>query len=76
MRWNTAYDGTENSLKDKSHVPKLRSYSAELRLNAVLLYRSGKYSLTQLANKYGFSISSLARWNKLFDGTKESLMDK
>lgn len=76
MRWNSIYDGTEKSLKNKSCSAKTRTYSTELRLNAVLLYRSGKYTLSQLANKYGFCINSLARWNKIFDRTKESLMDR
>ena len=76
MRWNSIYDGTKKSLEDKSCIANTRTYSAELRLNSVLLYRSGKFTLKELANKYGFSVGSLIRWNKIFDGTKESLMDK
>ena len=42
---------------------------------AVKLYRSG-YSVSFVCRRYKISKSSLMRWNKKFDGTKESLLDK
>lgn len=76
MRWNARFDGTKASLEDKSHTAKNRAYDVDLRLKAVLLYRSGKFTLKELAAQYGFGIKSLSRWNARFDGTKESLMSK
>ena len=42
---------------------------------AVKLYRSG-YSVFDVCRRYKISKSSLMRWNKKFNGTKESLLDK
>lgn len=42
---------------------------------AVKLYRNGS-SVSFVCRRYKISKSSLMRWNKKFDGTKESLMDK
>lgn len=42
---------------------------------ATKLYRSG-YSVSFVCRRYKISKSSLMRWNKKFDGTKESLRDK
>ena len=44
------------------------------RFYAVNLYRSGQ-SVAFVCRRYHISKSSLMRWNKRFDGTKESLMD-
>ena len=42
---------------------------------AVLSYRNGNKA-TYVCRKYHISKSSLSRWNRKFDGTKESLIDK
>lgn len=42
---------------------------------ATRLYRNG-YSISFVCRRYKISKSSLIRWNKKFDGTKESLIDK
>lgn len=42
---------------------------------AVKLYRTGA-SISFVCRRYHISKSSLLRWNKKFDGTKESLLDK
>lgn len=42
---------------------------------ATKLYRSG-YSISFVCRRYKISKSSLMRWNKKFDGTKQSLIDK
>ena len=42
---------------------------------AVKLYRNGS-SISFVCRRYKISKSSLMRWNKKFDGTKESLIDK
>ena len=42
---------------------------------AVKLYRQTK-SINHVCRRYHISKSSLMRWNKKFDGTKESLIDK
>ena len=42
---------------------------------AVCAYRNGSSS-NYVCRKYHISKSSLSRWNKKFDGTKESLIDK
>jgi len=55
-----------------SHFP----HEIKTRYHAVLLYRSGRYSIKYVTRKYHISKSSLMRWNKLFDGSKESLLDR
>lgn len=45
------------------------------RFHAVKLYRTG-VGVNFVIRRYHISKSSLLRWNKKFDGTKESLMDK
>lgn len=42
---------------------------------SVKLYRNG-YSISFVCRRYKISKRSLMRWNKRFDGTKESLIDK
>ena len=42
---------------------------------ATKLYRNG-YQISFVCRRYKISKSSLMRWNKKFDGTKESLIDK
>lgn len=45
------------------------------KLNAVKTYRNGN-SINYVCRKYHISRSSLYRWNKRYDGTDESLVDK
>lgn len=45
------------------------------RYHAVLLYRGGS-SVAFVCRRYKISKASLMRWNKRFDGSKESLQDK
>lgn len=75
MRWNKRFNGTKASLVDRSHVPIKKTYHIDLRLKAVLLYRTGKYTLNNIAKQYGFSIASLYKWNKKYNGKKDSLLD-
>lgn len=45
------------------------------KFNAVKLYRNVK-DVSFVCRRYHVSKASLARWNKAFDGTKKSLMNK
>ena len=45
------------------------------KFNAVKLYRNVK-DVSYVCRRYHISKASLMRWNKAFDGTKESLMNK
>lgn len=47
----------------------------ETRFHDAKLYRSG-CSVDFVCRRYHISKSSLMHWNKYFDGTKESLLDK
>ena len=44
------------------------------KFNAVNLYRNGN-PISFVCRRYKISKASLMRWNKKFDGTKESLLD-
>ena len=61
----------ENKRKSESYLP----HELKTRYYAVLSYRNGNKS-TYVCRKYHISKSSLSRWNRKFDGTKESLIDK
>lgn len=50
-------------------------HTLETRYHAVLTYRNGQ-SVAFICRRYKVSKASLMRWNKRFDGTKESLKDK
>ena len=50
-------------------------HKLDTKFHATKLYRSG-YSVDFVCRRYHISKSSLMRWNKKFDGTKESLLDK
>lgn len=50
-------------------------HTLNTRFYACRTYRSGN-SIEYVCRKYKISSSSLMRWNKRFDGTKESLKDK
>ena len=50
-------------------------HKLDTKFYAVKLYRSG-VGIDFVCRRYHISKSSLMRWNKKFDGTKESLLDK
>lgn len=54
-----------------SHYP----HDLNTKYYATLLYRNGN-SISFVCRRYKCSKASLMRWNKKFDGTKESLIDK
>ena len=54
-----------------SHYP----HSLNTKYYAVLLYRNGN-PISFVCRRYKCSKASLMRWNKKFDGNKESLIDK
>lgn len=45
------------------------------KYNACKLYATNQYKISFITRRYKISKSSLMRWMKRFDGTKESLMD-
>ena len=51
-------------------------HEIKTRVHAVLTYRNEKCSVAFICRKYHCSKSSLMRWNKQYDGTIESLIDK
>jgi len=61
----------ENIEKIKRYLP----HELQTRINAVKTYRNGN-SISFVCRKYHISRTSLYRWNKQYDGTIESLMDK
>lgn len=58
-------------MKSISHYP----HSLNTKYYAVLLYRNGN-PISFVCRRYKCSKASLMRWNKKYDGTKESLIDK
>ena len=50
-------------------------HELKTRIHAVETYRNGN-SIDYVCRKYHISRTSLWRWNKKYDGTAESLMDK
>jgi transposase InsO family protein len=61
-----------------SSIPQNNRYlphELNTKFYAVKLYRTGT-SISFVCRRYKISKSSLMRWNKKFDGTKESLIDK
>ena len=57
--------------KNKRYLP----HDLNTKYYAVISYRNGNSS-EYVCRKYHISKSSLSRWNRKFDGTKESLKDK
>lgn len=62
------YDFNE---KNKRYLP----HDLNTKYYVVISYRNGNSS-NYVCKKYHISKSSLSRWNRKFDGTKESLIDK
>ena len=61
----------QNNEKIKRYLP----HELKTRENAVKTYRNGN-SISYVCRKYHISRTYLQRWNKQYDGTKESLIDK
>ena len=57
------------------HLQRYLPHKLETKFYATKLYRSC-CSISFVCRRYHISKSSLMRWNKKFDGTKESLVDK
>ena len=62
---------TQNLKNTKRYLP----HELKTRENAVKMYRNCN-DIGYVCRKYHISRSSLWRWNKKYDGTKESLKDK
>lgn len=58
-----------------SQTQRYLPHELNTKFYAVKLYRNG-YPVSFVCRRYKISKSSLMRWNKKFDGTKESLLDK
>ena len=50
-------------------------HTLETRFHAVKTYRLG-YSVSFVIRRYKISKASLMRWNRRFDGSRESLMER
>ena len=62
---------TEIKQKNKRYLP----HELSTKINSVKLYRQTR-DIDFVLRRYHISKASLMRWNKLYDGTKESLMPK
>ncbi len=62
---------TQPKKQNKRYLP----HNLSTRIGAVKLYRQTK-DIDFVLRRYHVSKASLMRWNKKYDGTKESLMDK
>ena len=58
-----------------SHSLRYLPHDLNTKFYAVKLYRQ-THSVNHVCRRYHISKSSLMRWNRKFDGTKESLIDK
>lgn len=58
-----------------SQTQRYLPHELNTKYYATKLYRSG-YPVSFVCRRYKISKSSLMRWNRKFDGTKESLIDK
>lgn len=62
---------TQKEVKNKRYLP----HELTTKIKAVQLYRREK-DISFVCRRYHISKASLMRWNKLYDGTKESLLPK
>ena len=58
-----------------THSQRYLPHEINTKYYAVKLYRTG-VGVAFVCRRYKISKSSLMRWNRKFDGTKASLMDK
>ena len=70
-----ANERTLNRHEKYNTFTALFAHTIETRFYAVKLYRSGN-SVKFVCRRYHISKASLMRWNKRFDGTRDSLRDK
>ena len=61
----------DNCFKNQRYLP----HEVKTRLHAVLTYRNGNKA-TYVCRKYHISKASLSRWNRKYDGTIDSIIDK
>ncbi|MDD6276022.1 MAG: DDE-type integrase/transposase/recombinase [Clostridia bacterium] len=61
----------QNTKENKRYLP----HEISTKVQAVSLYRNTK-DISFVCRRYHISKASLMRWNKLYDGTKESLQSK
>ena len=59
----------------QNRIIRYLPHEVKTRIYAVKLYRSGN-SVSFVCRKYHISKPSLMRWNKRYDGTRESLLDR
>lgn len=65
------------SISDNLKAARFLPHKIENRIAAAKMLRnSPRGSIHKIRRKYHISRASLWRWNKLYDGIKESLMDK
>ena len=62
-------------MKIISQSQRFYPHDLNTKFNAVKLYRNGN-PISFVCRRYKISKASLMRWNKKFDGTKDSLIDK
>ena len=74
MRWVKKFNNNE-SLMNTPHTRYTAVYNVKTRYNAVNRYKTGKYTIKDVASFYKISISSLCRWLRKYDGTMKSLED-
>lgn len=58
-----------------SHIQHYISHELNMKYYSIKIYRNG-YSVSFVCRRYIISKSSLMHWNRNFDGTKKSLIDK
>lgn len=58
-----------------THTQRYLPHELHIKYHAVKLYRTG-VGVSFVTRRYHISKSSLLRWNKKFDGTKESLLNQ
>ena len=62
-------------MKIISQSQRFYPHDLNTKFNSVKLYRNGN-PISFVCRRYKISKASLMRWNKKFDGTKDSLIDK
>ena len=75
MIQKTINERTESLMNSISQNVRYLPHDLNTKFYAVCAYRNGNSS-NYVCRKYHISKSSLSRWNRKFDGTKDSLIDK
>jgi transposase InsO family protein len=71
----TSMKGTSTVMNTITYTQRYLPHEINTKYYAVKLYRTG-VGVSFVCRRYHISKSSLMRWNKKYDGTKESLIDK